>query len=79
MCQLGDTLESILHPFMSTFGACLVVELSNGSEVGNHHPLYGRELGNLMPESIAGSFIEETEKRIFSALYHLLLNMGTIE
>ena len=42
MCQLGNTLESILHPFMSIFGSCPVVELGNGSEGGDYNPLQGR-------------------------------------
>ena len=32
-----------------------------------------------MPESIASFSVEETEERILSASYHLLLDMGTVE
>lgn len=76
MCQLGNTLESILHPFMSSLGACPVIKLGDSSEAGNRRRLQGGELSNLMPESIASLSVEETEKRILPALYHLFLNMG---
>lgn len=32
-----------------------------------------------MPESIASFSVEEAEEWVLSALYHLLLNMGTVE
>ena len=79
MCQLGNTLESILYPFMSTLGGCPVIELGNSSETGNRGCLQRRELSNLMPESIASFSVEETEEWVLSALYHLLLNMGMVE
>lgn len=76
MGQLGYTEQGILHASVGLLGICSFIQLINGIESWNEVSPQRRKLSSLMPESIAGSLKEKTEKGVASALEDLLLDVS---